>query len=144
MKHWTAQYVLSVLEQLDWSMNKLAEEIDVAATTVNRPIRSDEGLSPKTISKIYRRTGIDPAPFTPKEMDEPISVYKLGASGQRPETNADRVLKDLDSDTTLTPKEKNIVIRIDGARAQVSATVDKDGLRDLINKLEAVEKIIDS
>ena len=143
MKHWTAKYVLSVLDQKDWSMNRLAEEIGVAATTVNRPMRADEPLSAKTISKIFQKTGIDPAPFAPDGLEEPISVYKSGPMGKQPKSRAHRVLETLDDPQPQVPVAFGIKIALDGRYAQIVATVDKDGLRQLIEKLEGIEKIID-
>ncbi|WP_181892982.1 hypothetical protein [Falsiruegeria mediterranea] len=143
MTHWTREYVLAVLERQDWSMNRLATEIGVAATTINRPLKSKDasaGLSAKTISKIYETTGVDPSEFAPVGMSEPIALYMEKPQGRRPETTADRALKKVISSQTGEHQEQKIAIV--GDLVQVAATVDKDGLEKLIKRLNLIHEAL--
>lgn len=144
MRDWAIDYILHVLEIKDWSANKLATQAGVAASTINRPLREKDwknNLSRSTIMKIRDASGIDPAPFIPKELREDAAMF----SGPRPQTTADRALARLDADPP-TPRalvKNEIKIALVGPLAQIVATVDREGLEKLRKKLDAIESMLD-
>jgi transcriptional regulator with XRE-family HTH domain len=145
MTNWTAEYLTHVLDAKEWSMNRLAEEIGVAASTINRPLRLKEPLSAKTVAAIYQATGIDPADFVPKDFQEPISVYRNAPSQPRPRTVADEALSKLDTEPAAPNAQSvnEIKVAVVGPIAQIVATVDRDGIAKLRAKLDAIESMLD-
>lgn len=144
MRDWAFDYVLHVLEEKGWSMNRLANEIGVAASTINRPLRDPDwphSLSRKTISKIWETTGIDPAPFIPEGFSEDRSMF----SPRRPEDQAVRPspMPIRTEAPSSFDQENKIRITLDGHRVLVDATVDRDGLAKLRQKLETIESLLD-
>jgi transcriptional regulator with XRE-family HTH domain len=148
MEHWTKSYVFAVLEQMQWSMNKLATEIGVSASTINRPIRA-EGLSAKTVSKIYNVTKVDPEPYFPKGFSEPPSLFK--DPFQIPPRRAPADIRreqlvmrgqEITSETPdLAAQYTDISMR--GHLVQIHAVCDKAGLSRLIEKLTITLDILD-
>ncbi|AVO36615.1 hypothetical protein [Pukyongiella litopenaei] len=142
-KHWTVAYLSHVLEAMDWSMNRLATETGLAASTINRPMREDDwkfGLSSKTVQKIHAATGIDPADFMPTGFDEPTAMWRAA------DTYSGRTLRRLLDDKESTPdrdRGNEIKIAIVGSRAQIVATVDKAGLAKLRAKLELLADLLE-
>lgn len=143
MAHWTNDYVMAVLDKMDWSMNRLAEEAGLSASTINRPIKAGEALSPKTVSKVFAVSKVDPAPFMPQEMDEPPALY-TAPLGPRPQTNADRVLRGLGEEPAdVALRTNEIKIALVGPVVQIVATVDRAGLAQLQTKLEKIADLLD-
>lgn len=136
MRDWALNYVLHVLEEKNWSMNQLAEEAGVSASTINRPLREKDwphSLSRRTIDKIHKASGIDPAPFAPSGMAAPPEPF----------TSAGRALARLDQDDTTEAVQDEIRIAVVGNRAQIVATIDRAGLDRLRRKLDAIEAMLD-
>lgn len=130
-------------------MNKLATEANIAASTINRPIREPDwphGLSPRTIAKVHTASGIDPSSFMPNSMEEPAAMYLGAPMGKRPETSADRALAKLiapDDDTTAEDRPNKISISVSDSKAQIVATVDKRGLEQLRRKIDALIAVLE-
>lgn len=145
MAHWTAEYILHVLDEKEWTMNRLASEIGVAASTINRPIRGGDPLTAKTISRIFQATGVDPTPFIPSDLQEAGAIYKAAAP-PRPKTVADEVLGLMDEEPTAAPNAQElneIKIAVLGPTAQIIATINKAGIAKLRAKLDALESMLD-
>lgn len=145
MTDWTINYILHILEAKDWSANKLATEAGVAASTINRPLRERDNLQNKlsrqTLLKIQTASGIDPAPFISNEFKEEAAIF----SQKQPTTTARRSLEGLiERETNDKPSSKNeIKISIAGPIAQIAATIDRDGIKKLRDKLDAIESMLD-
>jgi len=138
MTNWTKDYLLHTLEAKDWSMNRLASEIGVSSSTVNRPIRSGEPLSAKTITKIFRATGIDPAPFIPSDLKEPPAVYTAA-----PRTPA--LTRPPPSESKAAAgyhKLNEINITFEGDTALIVARVNRHGVEKLQKKLALIDKLL--
>jgi len=144
MRDWAVEYLLHVLEAKDWSVNRLASESGVATSTLARPLREKDWphkLSRGTIHKVREATGIDPSPFIPKEFSEERTEFARA----RPETSADRVLHNLDHDGPQQAEQplNEIKIAVVGTRAQIVATIDRQGIAKLREKLNAIEAMLD-
>lgn len=142
MTHWTLNYLASVLERRDWSMNKLAKLAGVTPSTINRPLRDKDyahGLSPRTVAKIHQASGIDPVEFMPKDMQEPGEMFRAAT-----DSTAARALAEMDNPQKPNAQNRNeIKIAIVGDLCQIVATVDKSGIANLRRKLDAIEAMID-
>ena len=144
MKHWTVEYILHVLEQRDWSANRLAQEAGVAVSTIGRPLREQDykyALSPATVAKVHKASGIDPKPYMPKEMSEPNEMYRAGTG-----STAARALKRLmekETDQIARESINHIQIAVCGSIAQIVATIDREGIEKLRKKLDAIEAMLD-
>lgn len=149
MADWTLAYIGHILETRNWSMNQLAEKAGVAASTINRPMRqkgAKHSLSRQTIKKIAAASGIDPAPFVPAAMAEEKSIFAL--QPPRPKTYERRILETLHNPTAEEPAasalpRNEIKIAVVGDLAQIVATVDREGLARLRQKLDALEAMMD-
>ncbi|MBY6120237.1 hypothetical protein KUV64_13955 [Mameliella alba] len=127
-------------------MSQLAREAGVAASTINRPMREQDwsfALHPGTVAKIHAASGIDPAEFMPREMQEPPEMYRAAT-----DSLAARALRDLDDpkDTSKPPPDaqstNEIKIAVVGDMVQISATVNKDGLAELRRRLDLAEQMV--
>lgn len=132
--------MLHVLQARDWSMNRLAREAGVAASTINRPLRDRDWpypLKPDTIARIHRASGIDPRPFVAGEMAEPAEMYASPReAAPKPEASA----KALHQTAPL-----NVVdLYIENGTATVLARLDRAGLDALRRKLDALEVVLSS
>ena len=144
MRDWAVEYLLHVLEKKDWSVNRLASESGVATSTLARPLRKKDWphkLSRDTIHKVREASGIDPSPFIPSAFSEDRAMF----AGPRPRTNADRVLQNLDTEPEVQDDEplNEIKIAVVGSRAQIVATIDREGIAKLREKLKAIEAMLD-
>lgn len=144
MRDWAIDYVLHVLDAKQWSMNRLAGEAGVSASTINRPIRIKDypgRLSRDTIAKIQKASGIDPGDFIPDGFAEDKALFDKA----RPRTVADESLSRLDAPeagpNAQAPNE--IKIAVVGRLAQILATVDRAGIARLCAKLDAIESMLD-
>jgi transcriptional regulator with XRE-family HTH domain len=151
MRDWAIDYIVHVLEAKDWTMNRLSEEAGVAASTINRPLRDrnyPHSLSRATIRKIAAASGIDPAPYIPADQSEDRALF--AGFAERARTYADRALEDLDKPpeakgTPLAASPLNeIKIAVVGNLAQIVATIDREGLQRLRQKLDALEAMLDT
>ncbi|KID12543.1 transcriptional regulator [Ponticoccus alexandrii] len=144
-KHWTVNYLQHILETRDWSMNQLAERAGLAASTINRPLRTQDyslALSARTVAKLHAASEIAPDPFMPAAMQEPPGMYRAAT-----DSTASRVLQALDD----PPHEKgigaqprnDIKIAVVGDMAQIIATVDREGLDRLEAKLQTLRQLLD-
>lgn len=141
MRDWAIDYVLHVLEQKDWSANRLAGEAGLAASTIARPLRERDyagKLSRTTIAKIHAATGIDPAPFAPDGFHESEGVY-AGSPAVR------KILEAVGrGETAPSAMNRNEVkVAVVGDLAQIVATVDREGLARLRKKIDAIEAMLD-
>lgn len=142
MRDWAIDYILHVLEKMDWSANRLATEAGVASTTISRPLRERDNyagrLSRSTIEKIRAVTGIDPGPFIPREMAEDADHF---ASPSPARSRADRLIARLDGEDAK-PARNEIKIAVVGDLAQIVATVDLEGIEKLRRKIDAIEEML--
>lgn len=143
MKDWAIDYVLHVLETKDWTMNRLATETGVAASTINRPLRDKSWkgkLSRDTISKIQAASGINPREFITDGFAE--DHPRFASSGSV--TVSGSALSALDEPHSLTTQKINeIKIAIDGSNAQIVATINREGIATLRRKLDLLEEMLD-
>jgi plasmid maintenance system antidote protein VapI len=143
MRDWTINYMLHILQEKNWSANRLATEAGVATSTVGRPIREADyagKLSRDTVLKLQKASGIDPQPFIPSDFEEEIAAF----TRPRPKTTADRVLEALDQPPGPMAQTINeIKIAVVGPIAQIVATVDRAGIAKLRQKLDAIESMLD-
>jgi transcriptional regulator with XRE-family HTH domain len=142
MKDWAIDYIRYVLDTLHWSANQLAAKSGVAASTISRPLREQDypfHISRTTISKIAAATGIDPTPFIPDGLAEPVAAF-VG-----PDTQAARTLRALDSPASPGAGQptNEIKVAIVGSLAQIVATVNREGLARLRAKIDAIEAMLD-
>lgn len=136
MRDWAYDYVEHVLETKGWTMNQLAKEAGVAASTINRPFRLGAdagGMSRRTLKKIAEASGIDPKPFERAARPERIGV----------EEDAGPFLA-LPGPPTLSISsgENRITFRVDGGVAEIIARVDADGIAKLREKLNLIESLL--
>lgn len=148
MKHRTIEYLKHVLEKMDWSMNRLANETNLSASTINRPLREPDwphGLSPDTVGKIHSATGVDPTPFIPTNMKEPGAMFLGEPHDPMPESNARRVLRNLDKEAAgeSANQVNKVHVSMDGNLALISATINKNGIALLRKKIDALEMMLD-
>lgn len=144
MRDWAISYILAVLEAKDWSANQLATNAGVAASTINRPLREKDWphkLSRTTISKIRDVSGVDPTPFIPDSFAEDAAVFGNGG----PNTLAARSLSTIDRPEAVPNAQtlNEIKIAVVGPLAQIVATVNREGLTKLRQKLDAIEAMLD-
>jgi len=148
MRDWAINYILKVLEERDWSANRLAKEAGLSASTINRPLREKDWpnrLARETIRKVQEASGVDPSPFIPDEFHEERALF---SRPPRRQTEAGRILENLDQgnpvETGPNAQTRNeIKIAVVGDLAQIVATVDKLGLTRLRAKLDAIESMLD-
>lgn len=136
MENWTKTYLMHVLDKLDISMNELSARADVAASTINRPLREKDWkyqLSPRSIAKIHKATGIDPAPFIPKGAREPAALYQATGTDTASPPPAE---------AAPAPRLNEIDVQYRNGQCSIRATVDRAGLAKLRAKLEAVAALM--
>lgn len=127
MTPWTKTYLLAVLEQKDWSANRLATETGLAASTINRPLRERDWkyeLKPENVRKIHQASGIDPTPFMPDGLRE----------------SAPRFIRAPAQPTAL--KLNEIRLEIANGEATIHTRINSQGLAALREKLDALETIL--
>lgn len=144
MRDWALDYILHVLEAKDWSANRLAVEAGVSPSTINRPLRIVDWphhLSRTTIAKIWDATGIDPAPFIPEGFSEDSATFSM----PRPRSMAQNVLEQMDTPTSAPNAQKinEIKVAVVGPLAQIVATINREGIARLREKLDAIESMLD-
>lgn len=129
MHDWAINYMKHVLEAKDWSANRLASEAGVASTTISRPLKEPDyphKLNRTTIAKIHAASGIDPAPFAPKDMPyladaapsglaEPPTPMRIQAGGRN-----------------------SLSILIDGPLVRIQGVLDKEGAKKLRESLDHI------
>lgn len=136
MRDWAYDYVEHVLAKTGWTMNQLAKEAGLAASTINRPFRQGAdagGMSRRTLKKIADASGIDPRPF------------ESAAGGRRPGFAEDMI------DFAQSPKAPTLsfssglnrmTFRVDGGVVEIIATVDLEGISKLREKLTLIEALL--
>lgn len=142
MKDWAIDYISHVLEAKDWSANRLATEAGVAASTISRPLRIKNyngHLSRQTITKIFEASGIDPAPFIPKELAEDSREF----TGNPAHDRGQRLWANLHGRNETRPERNDIRFVVVGDKVQIAATLDRAGLAKLRRKLDDIERLLD-
>lgn len=144
MRDWVINYIHHILEARNWSANRLAKEAGLATSTIARPLREldyNGKLSRVTVAKLHAASGIDPAAFVPEGFAEDVARY----SGPRPQNNADIVLQSLDKTVPSQNSQaiNEIKIAVVGSHAQIVATINREGLAKLRQKLDAIEAMLD-
>jgi len=140
MTDWAISYIKHVLVTKDWSANRLAAEAGLSASTISRPLATPDykgAIARKTIARIYKASGIDPAPFAPSGLQETAAEYFTA----RPETTADRALAAMldKGKAPAAPVTNEIRVAVFGPLAQIVATIDIHGIGKLRRKLDALE-----
>lgn len=140
MRDWAIDYIMHVLEQKDWSMNRLATEAGVASTTISRPLKDSTysgHLARSTIAKIREASGIDPTPFIPKELLEDTEHFAHLPRENRARSQA--------ASEAVVPshseKLNQVVFTFDGQTVKLEGTFDRRGLVELHKKIEKIESL---
>lgn len=133
MRDWAIDYMLHVLEARNWSPNRLASEAGVASTTISRPLKEPEyphKLNRTTIAKIHAASGIDPAPFAPKETPYIADTLPRGMAEQP-------------TPMRIHAEGRNsLSILIDGPLVRIQGVLDKEGAKKLRESLDHIIAIL--
>ncbi|WP_439137509.1 hypothetical protein [Roseicyclus sp.] len=144
MKDWAIDYVLHVLQEKNWSANRLAKEVGLSSTTISRPLADPcyaGSLSRRTITKIFEKTGIDPAPFVP---EQGVGKKQFYVSPPVPRRNKGNVHGGTLGSRKHESPLNHITLEFDGRTLRLEATLDRSGLEDLRRKLDAIESLMDA
>ena len=142
MRDWAIDYILHVLEKKDWSMNRLAKEAHVSASTINRPLRDPDWphkLSRDTIAKIREASGIDPSPFIPTSFAEDAAVFSADKPSPGDEALQIMLAKKRGA---ATPLNEIKVVMANGI-AEIHAVINREGIAKLRKKIDAIESMLE-